>query len=130
VNQFELAGIENPAPDARVPDEMIREQTEALAAELGAPVFATVGERGVRVSGPDAVTVPSVRVEGPVDPTGAGDSFSAGAVLALAAGATRPEAALVGTLVASVTVRQLGTTGTAKPADLLNALTLWRSQQP
>ena len=53
-----------------------------------------------------------------------------GAVLALASGATRPEAALIGNLVASVTVRQLGTTGTASPADLFPALTLWKEQNP
>ncbi|MEI7947137.1 MAG: PfkB family carbohydrate kinase, partial [bacterium] len=102
VNQFELIGEENPVPGACVPDAAINTETEAFAERLGAPVFATAGERGVRVSGPEPVTVPSVRVSGPVDPTGAGDSFTAGAVLALAAGASRPEAALVGNLVASV----------------------------
>ena len=130
VNQFELAGQAAPDPSARVPDEVIIRETERLAALIGAPVFATAGERGVRVSGPGAVTVPSVRVGGPTDPTGAGDSFTAGAVLALAAGATRPEAALVGNLVASVTVRQLATTGTASPADLIPALALWKEQNP
>ncbi len=130
VNQFELTDEENPAPGACVPDAVIHAETEAFAARLGAPVFATAGERGVRVSGPDPVTVPSVRVAGPVDPTGAGDSFTAGSVLALASGATRPEAALVGNLVASVTVRQLATTGTAAPGDLLSALALWKEQNP
>ena len=43
-------------------------------------------------------------------------------------GATRPEAALVGNLVASVTVRQLATTGTASPAELIPALALWKEQ--
>ena len=130
VNQFELAGEDSPAPGARVSDDTICAETEALAALLGAPVFATAGERGVRVSGPAPVTVPSVHVSGPVDPTGAGDSFTAGAVLALAAGATRPEAALVGNLVASVTVRQLATTGTAAACDLFPALALWKEQNP
>lgn len=130
LNQFELVGEENPFPGARVSDEVIHAETEAFAARLGAPVFATAGERGVRVSGPEPVTVPSVRVSGPVDPTGAGDSFTSGAVLALAAGATRPEAALVGNLVASVTVRQLATTGTAAPRDLFPALALWKEQNP
>ena len=130
LNQFELIGEGNPAPGAQVSDEVIRRETEAFAARLGAPVFTTAGDRGVRVSGPGPVTVPSVRVSGPVDPTGAGDSFTAGAVLALAAGATRPEAALVGNLVASVTVRQLATTGTAAPRDLISALALWKEQNP
>ena len=70
------------------------------------------------VSDPQPILVPGVRVEGPTDPTGAGDSATAGAVLALAAGAALPEAALVGNLVASITVEQLATTGTASPEQL------------
>jgi sugar/nucleoside kinase (ribokinase family) len=50
---------------------------------------------------------------------GAGDSATAGIVSALLAGATRLEAAAVGNLVASITVQQLGTTGTASPAQVL-----------
>ncbi|HNX33644.1 MAG TPA: PfkB family carbohydrate kinase [Kiritimatiellia bacterium] len=128
-NQFELVGEKNPSPGASVPDDVLFAETEAFAAAVGAPVFATAEHRGVRVSGPDPVTIPPVNVSGPIDPTGAGDSFTAGAVLALAAGATRPEAALIGNLVASVTIRQLGTTGTAKPADLFPAWALWEEQQ-
>ena len=127
-NQFELIGEKNPIPGARVPDDVLFAETEFFAQTVGAPVFVTAEHRGVRVSGPHPVTVPPVHISGLIDPTGAGDSFTAGAVLALAAGATRPEAALLGNLVASVTIRQLGTTGTAKPADLIHALALWREQ--
>jgi D-beta-D-heptose 7-phosphate kinase/D-beta-D-heptose 1-phosphate adenosyltransferase len=56
----------------------------------------------------------------PVDVTGAGDSFSAGMVLALAAGASPAEAARFGHLVGSVTVMKPGT-GTASPAEVLAA---------
>lgn len=107
---------------------VIAQEADRLAELLGAPVFATAGERGVWLSGTGGTVVPSVRVEGPTDPTGAGDSFTAGAVLALAAGATRAEAALVGHLVASVTVRQLDVTGTASVGDLDAALGIWREQ--
>ena len=60
--------------------------------------------------------------------TGAGDSVSAGAVLALAAHATHSEAALIGNLVASITVQQLNQTGTARPEQLLSQLELWHKQ--
>ncbi len=56
----------------------------------------------------------------PVDITGAGDSFSAGMVLALAAGAKPAEAARFGHLVGSVTVMKPGT-GTASPAEVIAA---------
>ena len=128
VNQFELIRQDPPADGTGVPTETIIKETAALSARAEAPVFTTLGERGVHVSGAHPVTVPGVTVNAPVDPTGAGDSFTAGTTLALAAGATRPEAALVGNLVASVTVRQLATTGTASPSDLIPALTLWKSQ--
>jgi rfaE bifunctional protein kinase chain/domain len=57
------------------------------------------GERWVR-------TKPVAR---PVDICGAGDSFSAGGTLALAAGATAAEAASFGNLVASITIMKPGT---------------------
>ena len=69
-----------------------------------------------------------VRIDGPTDPTGAGDSVTAAAVLALGAGASLPEAALVGNLVASITVEQLATTGTARPEQLPPRLRMWLEQ--
>ncbi len=50
-----------------------------------------------------------------------------GAVLALCAGATLPEAALVGNLVASITIQQIGTTGVAQPLQLQEAFSRWAS---
>jgi sugar/nucleoside kinase (ribokinase family) len=114
-----------------VPDTVIRAELPAVARRAGAPVFVTMAERGVWVGDEDSLPplcVPAIAVEGNIDPTGAGDSFTAGAVLSLAAGATIREAALVGNLVASVTVRQLGTTGTAAPEELAPALRLWKEQ--
>jgi bifunctional ADP-heptose synthase (sugar kinase/adenylyltransferase) len=131
MNQFELAGVSEPKPGSLVPDTVIRAELPAVARRAGAPVFVTMAERGVWVGDEDSLPplcVPAIAVEGNIDPTGAGDSFTAGAVLSLAAGATIREAALVGNLVASVTVRQLGTTGTAAPEELAPALRLWKEQ--
>lgn len=57
--------------------------------------------------------VPAYPVAGPIDVVGAGDSTSAGIACALAGGATLEEAAAFGNLVASITIQQIGTTGTA-----------------
>jgi sugar/nucleoside kinase (ribokinase family) len=57
--------------------------------------------------------VPGLRVSGPIDTVGAGDSAMAGIASALCCRASPVEAALVGNLVASITVQQVGTTGTA-----------------
>lgn len=84
-------------------------------------VMVTHGGDGVTlVSGDGVRRVATRRVENPVDICGAGDSFSAGAALALRAGASAEEAARFGHLVASVTIMKPGT-GTASPAEVLAA---------
>lgn len=126
-NQFEAVGRENPLPGDHVELGELAEAVRRLRAQTGAPICATRGAEGMLVSDPAMTVVPGVRLEGPIDPTGAGDSATAGAVLALAAGAELPEAALVGNLVASITVEQLATTGTARPGQLSERLRMWRS---
>lgn len=107
-----------PAPEE--PDAMALE----LARAMGRPVFLTVGEEGMVVAGHNSGTerAPGFPVAGPTDPVGAGDSTSAGLLLAKAAGATALEASAFGCLVASITVAQIGVTGTASPAQLRAAL--------
>ena len=99
--------------------------TEAAVAQLartgGRPVFCTRGERGILIADPADDTwreVPAYPVTGPIDLVGAGDSTSAGLACALATGASPPEAAAFANLVASITIQQLGTTGTASPAQV------------
>lgn len=97
-----------------------RAAASALFARTGQPVLVTCGAEGTMVvTDEGSIHVPAFRVAGPIDVTGAGDSTTAGAVLARCAGATWPQAALVGNLVASITIQQLGTTGTATPTQLL-----------
>jgi rfaE bifunctional protein kinase chain/domain len=92
----------------------------ALREALNAPnLFVTEGAEGVQIATPTGLQhVPTKAIANPVDICGAGDSFSAGAVCALALGATESEAAHFGNLVASITVMKPGT-GTASPAELL-----------
>lgn len=116
-------------PGAEEPDDAaVRRALTELRARTGRPVFITAGRRGMWTSDPVPVLVRGVRVPEPTDPTGAGDSATAGAVLALCAGATPAEAALVANLVASITVQQLATTGTASPDELVPRLEMWLAQ--
>jgi len=128
-NQFEAVGRGNPLPGEEVGLDELEAAVRRLRAAAGAPVVATRGPRGMAVSDPEWTLIPGVAVEGEIDPTGAGDSASAGAVIALCAGASLPEAALVGNLVASITVQQIGTTGTARPDELPPRLEMWRRQR-
>jgi len=89
----------------------------------GRPVVVTVGAAGMVICAEDGAThVPAGRVEGESDIVGAGDSTTAGMVSALSAGASLVEAGLIGNLVASITIQQIGTTGAASPEQVLRRL--------
>jgi sugar/nucleoside kinase (ribokinase family) len=92
----------------------------ALARANGAAVFCTLGADGIELAEPDGrpTRVPGYPATGPTDVVGAGDSTSAGIACAVATGCSLAEAAAFGCLVASITVQQLGTTGTASPRQV------------
>ena len=82
-------------------------------------LIVTLGADGALVIGVNNETsLPARSVDQPVDLCGAGDSFSAGAAMALAITGSPLEAAQFGNLVASVTITKRGT-GTASPLELL-----------
>jgi len=128
-NQFEAVGRESPPPGATVSFDELSGALEHLRRKTGAPICVTRGADGMVVTDPEPTVVPGVHLEGPIDETGAGDTATAGAVLTLAAGGSLPEAALVGNLVASITVQQLATTGTAHPNQLPPRLEMWQTQR-
>ena len=66
--------------------------------------------------------VPAFTVTGPVDICGAGDASSAGIVLGLSLGLSAEEAALLGCCVSSITIEQIGVTGTATVQQVRNRL--------
>jgi len=83
-------------------------------------VFLTLGSRGILVFHAEGPTlVPASPARGPIDIVGAEDAAMAGIALALCAWATPSEAALIANLVASITIQQLGTTGTATCEQVL-----------
>ena len=89
-----------------------------LAELVKGTVLLTRGEAGMVLAtpgDPEARIVSPYPVSGPVDPCGAGDSCSAAIACAMASGMSLEVAAAFGNLIASITVRQLGVTGTAPP---------------
>ncbi|MEI6500874.1 MAG: PfkB family carbohydrate kinase, partial [Armatimonadota bacterium] len=130
INAFRSAIIKPNAREAALclglasEDEASLEQLSAMGQELAErnarPVYLTLGPQGMLVCTAEGAThVPGIPVEGPLDICGAGDSATAGIVSALCAGASFEEAAVFGNLVASITVQQIGTTGTASPTEVL-----------
>jgi rfaE bifunctional protein kinase chain/domain len=91
-----------------------------LRRHAGRPVIITHGERGMYLFEMEGEQhIPAIPVTGPIDIVGAGDSAMAGLVAALCAGGTLAESALVGNLVASLTIQQLGVTGTTTRQQIL-----------
>lgn len=80
--------------------------------------FVTRGSEGIVVFDGGATVVPAFRVEGEIDVVGAGDATNAGIVLGLTLGLTPAEAALLGCCVSSITIQQIGATGTASPEEV------------
>jgi rfaE bifunctional protein kinase chain/domain len=86
-------------------------------------MFVTLGAEGVLVVDGVGQALPPANfrpISHPVDICGAGDSFSAGASLALRVTGSPTEAARFGNLVASITIMKKGT-GTASPQEVLKA---------
>jgi rfaE bifunctional protein kinase chain/domain len=84
-------------------------------------MIVTDGANGALVVEPQQETFCKTKpISKPVDICGAGDSFSAGAALALAVTGSPVEAAHFGNRVASITIMKKGT-GTASPAEILEA---------
>jgi rfaE bifunctional protein kinase chain/domain len=96
----------------------------AYRQHLNAPLLIVThgGEGALVVNRETSHWVRTRPVEKPVDICGAGDSFSAGAALALKATGHAVEAAAFGNLVASITIMKKGT-GTASPEEVLAAAT-------
>jgi bifunctional ADP-heptose synthase (sugar kinase/adenylyltransferase) len=115
---------------AAVKGQQLTEAVTQLARQAERPVFCTCGDQGMLLADPERdngtpVQIAGYPVDGPTDPVGAGDSTSAGIVCARAAGATLQQAAAFGCLVASITVQQIGTTGTATPDKIAAARARW-----
>ena len=101
-----------------LPPDKWRQAIRQLAERTKRSVFCTRGEEGIALYEGSAGEIRSISgypVAGPIDIVGAGDSCSAGIVCAAICGASLAEAAAFGNLIASITVQQIGVTGTASP---------------
>jgi rfaE bifunctional protein kinase chain/domain len=123
-NQYELPGT---AKDENVADEnSIIDRAKRLLSTNCRAVVVTIGERGAMVFEPGTMTrIPAFPIKGPLDIVGAGDATNAGTILGLTLGLTLPEAVLLGGCVSSITIQQLGVTGTANIEQVKQRLALY-----
>lgn len=106
--------------DACRSDEDYAEVARQLFIRNGKPVVVTLGGRGAiwcDKNGP--AFAPAVKQEPPIDSVGAGDTFLSAFSCAMAAGADGGHALAFGNLVSGVTVKKIGTTGTATPEEII-----------
>ena len=123
-NQFELikyfAGGKGDPEDL---ETVIREGTK-LQQRTGIPAFVTLGARGMIVFSDGGYThVDGFRVDGQIDITGAGDATNAGIATGLSLGLSCTEAARLACAVSSITIQQIGKTGTATVGQVADRLT-------
>lgn len=122
-NQYELIrSFSGGSGDPEDPDS-VRAEGIRLFERTGIPAFVTCGEKGMFVfDGSGAAEVPAFRVEGEIDICGAGDATNAGLMTGLALGLSNAEAACLACAVSSITIRQIGCTGTATVKQVRDVL--------
>ena len=120
-NEREATLAVHPDHRGEIDLELAQQSGRELFRRNRRPVFVTLGDEGIMLFTEEREEhVPAVKVTGEIDIVGAGDSVMAGIVASLCAGASHREAALVGNLVASITIQQIGTTGTASRQQVLD----------
>lgn len=119
MNAAELAALLG--GDETMSVEAVKTAAPALAFRNGRPVFVTLSERGIVGAAVDGMVdhIPALPVRGPIDVVGAGDAVTANLAAALSSGASLREAIELAAIASSVVIHQLGTTGTARVADLV-----------
>ena len=108
------------------PAELDRAGADLLAGSEAEAVLMTRGREGMALytHGSAPLHLPAQRREGVVDPTGAGDTVAAVFTLALAAGGSSREAAVLANLAAGVVVAKVGT-ATVSADELLAVVDGW-----
>ena len=113
--------IENWLRTSEREQQSFESNLQFVAEQLQRAVFCTRSEDGIYVAQPGRTAIariPAYKVAGPIDSCGAGDSCSAAIASAMVCGFTHEQAAAFGNLVASITIQQIGTTGTATPTQV------------
>ena len=112
-----ICGMENPEDET-----VMLQKGKELQKALGKTVFVTRGSRGIWVFGEETGHLPAFPVKGEVDICGAGDATNAALALALSLGLSPAQAATLACCVSSITIQQIGKTGTASSEEVAAVL--------
>lgn len=120
-NHREIAAIFGADPD-RMDVDGIAGLATRLYDKNRKPVIVTLGEKGCVAFDGTPHYAPAFRVDGQVDICGAGDAYNAGMIFALTKGIPLAAAAVVGNACSSIVIKQIGVTGTATVAEVIQKL--------
>ncbi len=120
-NNYELMKYCGAEGDPECMEDVLRGGMK-MKEEAEHTIFITCNKDGIKVFEDEISHVPTYPVTGEIDVTGAGDASNAGIVASLALGLTPTEAAMVACCVSSITIQQLGTTGTATVEGVIERL--------
>ena len=112
-NHAEAVKAIRPGFAGEITDEVILACGQSLHARNGKPVLISRGEKGLYIFDGETLHIPAFKVTGEIDFVGAGDATNAGYTLGRALGLTQREAGTLGCCVSSITIQQIGVTGTA-----------------
>lgn len=128
-NEIECAkalGLPETALGIKADADAIRRAAVAFSEKTGSEVCLTLGSRGaVYFDGTTLHSGDAVRQEPPIDIVGAGDCFLSALALSRASGAKIPDALELAAYASAVTVKKIGTTGTANPEEIMK---LWEAR--
>ncbi|HEY5563026.1 MAG TPA: PfkB family carbohydrate kinase [Clostridiaceae bacterium] len=123
-NNFEVIKCIMPNYNDVITEDMLLKCGLELFMRNKKTVFITLGVNGSMVFDNKVTSVPAFKVEGTIDICGAGDANNAGIVLGLTLGFDEVEAALIGNIVSSITIEQIGVTGTASIEQVIQRLSI------
>lgn len=120
-NNYELMKYCGAKGDPENRDDVIAGGIE-MKKKAGRPVFITRNKDGILIFEDEISAVPAYPVTGEIDVTGAGDASNAGIIIGLTLGLTPTESAMIACATSSITIQQLGTTGTATVEGVIERL--------
>jgi len=112
--------IEHDINPREINENMIFRAAKEINRRNQRPAIVTLGPGGALWVENQVITkIPTVPAEPPIDICGAGDTFLSAFCCAYATGASGPEAISVANLASGVTVKKIGTTGTATRQEII-----------
>lgn len=121
-NETEACRVIDPNINPReIKDNLIYQAAKEINKRNNRPVIVTMGSHGALWVEDGVITkIPTISAEPPIDICGAGDTFISAFSCAFATGASGPEAISIANLASGVSVKKIGTTGTATREEIID----------